>query len=84
MNCFEVVEKLSDFLDEDARRDLCREIEDHLSHCVNCRVEVDTVRKTIVLYQGDRDVRVPATLDSRLAAAMSLEYRRAQGRSPSD
>src|SRR5437867_873789 len=59
VNCDEVLEQLADYLDEDARAELCRAIEAHLSRCRDCRVEVDTVRRTIVLYQADRSVAAP-------------------------
>lgn len=74
MDCSEVLEQLADYLDPDARQELCRAIEQHLATCQGCRVEVDTVRKTIVLYQANREIQVPATVQSRLDAALAQEY----------
>src|SRR5437879_1355397 len=51
VECAELLDQLADFLDEDARADLCREIDEHLRRCPSCQVYVDTIRKTIVLYQ---------------------------------
>jgi len=76
VDCTEVLDKLADVLDEEARQELCRAIEEHLSQCRDCQVEVDTVRKTIVLYQSDQRVDVPAAAMSRLHAALAQEYRR--------
>ena len=74
MDCNEVLEQLSDFLDEEARAELCREIEAHLSHCHNCRIEVDTLRKTIVLYQSDEKIELPVRLKTQLGEALAVEY----------
>ena len=74
INCDEVLDSLSEFLDAEARADLCREIEEHLRHCHDCQVEVDTVKKTIVLYQSDRVTEVPLTTSHRLRAALSGAY----------
>ena len=52
MDCQDVLDQLADYLDDDARSELCRQIEEHLARCRDCQVEVDTVKKTIVLYQA--------------------------------
>lgn len=74
MDCNEVLEQLSDFLDVDARAELCRAIEQHLTQCRDCRFYVDSVKKTIVLYQADREVDVPVTVSAKLQAALAREY----------
>jgi predicted anti-sigma-YlaC factor YlaD len=76
VNCNEVLEQLSDYLDEDARAELCRAIEEHLHQCHNCQVIVDGVKKTIMLYQADRAVEVPVHIGTKLSAAMAREYGR--------
>ena len=74
MDCSEVLEQLADYLDADARAEMCRAIEEHLKFCAGCRVEVDSVRKTVVLYQADRDVRVPSSALTGLQSALTREY----------
>lgn len=74
MNCNEVLEQLGDYLDEDARAELCREIEVHLHQCHDCQVYVDTVKKTIMLYQADRQIQIPIATGTRLAEAMAKAY----------
>ena len=76
VNCDEVLEQLADYLDDDARAELCRAIEAHLSRCRDCRVEVDTVRRTIVLYQAESAVPVPTAAMAGLEAALAKEYGR--------
>jgi NAD-dependent SIR2 family protein deacetylase len=68
------LEQLADYLDEDARAELCREIEQHLAHCHDCQVQVDTLKKTIVLYQQDHPVELPARISQSLEAMMAREY----------
>ena len=74
ISCDEVLENLRDFLDERERADLCHQIEEHLKHCHDCQVEVDTIKKTIVLYQSDRETPVPLTVSKALRAALSNVY----------
>jgi predicted anti-sigma-YlaC factor YlaD len=74
IGCDEVLENLREFLDEQERADLCAQIEEHLKHCHDCQVEVDTIKKTIVLYQVDRRTEVPLTVSKALRAAISDMY----------
>lgn len=83
MNCNEVLQELGDYLDEDQRNELCRQIDAHLHQCKDCRFYVDTVKKTIVLYQADQSVELPVIVSSKLAAAMAQEYRKSD-RAPAD
>jgi predicted anti-sigma-YlaC factor YlaD len=68
------MEQLADYLDEDVRADLCRSVEEHLHHCNDCRYYVDTVKKTIVLYQADRRMEVPMKVTASLQLALAAEY----------
>lgn len=74
MDCNEVIEQLSEFLDPEARAQLCREIEQHLSHCHDCKLYVDTVKKTIVIAQSGSAPSIPITLNDRLQAALTRAY----------
>ncbi len=74
MDCNEVMEQLADYLDEDARAELCRAIEEHLNTCRDCRFEVDTLRKTIILYQSDHRVEMPVRAHALLEGALAREY----------
>lgn len=78
MDCNELIEQLGEYLDTDEKTDLCRAIEQHMSVCPDCQVYVDTVKKTIVLYQADRQlIETPATVNSRLESTLAQEYERA-------
>ena len=75
MDCSKLLEELSDYLDREAREDLCRAIEEHLKSCHDCRIVVDKTRKTILLYQSDQAQPVPAAVNARLQEALGQEYR---------
>lgn len=85
MNCQELLEQLGDYLDEEARQDLCREIEVHLERCHDCRIVVDKTRKTIVLYQAGQPVELTGLVaaSARLNEALAKVYREGPER-PSD
>jgi predicted anti-sigma-YlaC factor YlaD len=75
VDCSKLLEELSDYLDREAREDLCRAIEEHLKSCHDCRIVVDKTRKTILLYQSDQAQPVPAAVNARLQEALTQEYR---------
>lgn len=79
MDCQEVLDQLADYLDNETREELSRAIEKHLTNCRDCRVEVDTLRKTILLYhQADstRALQIPIRVTESLNAALASEYAR--------
>jgi predicted anti-sigma-YlaC factor YlaD len=78
VNCKEVLDQLSDFLDDEARAEMCRQIEEHLNRCGGCKVVVDTVKKTIMLYQGDGPAETPVRVSAALQSALAFEYRRSR------
>ena len=50
MKCKEVIRELSDYLDGDLDTGLVSELQRHLEKCEDCRVIVDTTKKTIDVY----------------------------------
>ena len=74
MDCNEVIEQLSEYLDPDARAQLCREIEQHLSHCHHCSLHVDSVKKTITIVQSGSVPPIPITVSDQLMAALARAY----------
>jgi anti-sigma factor RsiW len=72
--CRHLLGSISDYLDGELQTDLCREIERHLSGCQDCRVVVDTIRKTISLYHtAGSESEVPAGVRERLYKRLDLE-----------
>ena len=73
-HCNDIIGLLSDYVDGELREDLCREIEQHLAGCSNCRVVVDTLKKTVYLYHETAQVgEVPLEVRERLYKRLDLE-----------
>lgn len=50
-HCQQLLGSLSDYIDGELQAELCADLEEHLKDCENCRVVVNTLRKTVELYQ---------------------------------
>jgi predicted anti-sigma-YlaC factor YlaD len=75
LSCQEVLDQLSDYLDEDARAELIKEVDGHLHECSHCQAEVDTIRRTIRIYRCDEKVMLPLSLSEKLQQALDQAYR---------
>lgn len=66
---------LSDYLDEALEEQVCRELEEHLRRCPDCRVVVDTTRRTIYLYRtlAEEEATLPEPVRQRLFARLRLD-----------
>ncbi len=73
MLCSDTLGTLSEYLDGELDEQFCAEIERHMAECGNCRIMVDTLRKTIVLYRDYGHEDVPADAKDRLYAVLGLE-----------
>jgi len=76
VNCQDLLEQLSEYLDRETRDELCREIEEHLGKCHDCRIIVDQTRKTIMLYQSDQQIELTGfmTASTKLQSMLAREY----------
>jgi anti-sigma factor RsiW len=72
-NCKSLLGSLSDYVDGTAQEEICRELERHLSGCENCRVVVDTLKKTVYLYQSNSDTDLPMDVRERLFKRLNLD-----------
>jgi anti-sigma factor RsiW len=75
-NCKQILSSLSDYIDGELQTDLCAEIEEHIKDCDNCHVVVNTLRKTIELYERTQPPSdLPAPIRERLFHKLDLvEY----------
>jgi len=72
--CRQLLNSLSDYVDKDLQQELCDEIELHMEDCDNCRIVVDTLSKTISLYQPSSDPAVvPEEIRQRLYHRLDLD-----------
>lgn len=70
--CRHLLGELSAYLDGELSEVVCVEIERHLMECADCRVVVDTLRKTILLYRTAPQPGFPAAVRKRLYKALDL------------
>ncbi len=73
-DCHQLLASLSDFVDGTLPPALCTELEKHLQGCENCRIVVNTMRKTIELYQvTTEEDKVPVAVRKRLYSRLNLD-----------
>ena len=66
MKCEDLLKALSDYIDDEIDSSICEEFEKHLRDCEPCKIVVDTVRKTILLYKGTEVYKLPYELKERI------------------
>jgi anti-sigma factor RsiW len=73
--CSHLLGDLSAYLDDETSDELCMEIERHLEDCTNCRVVVDTLRKTVELVRDLPQPDLPEDTRERLYVFLDLADR---------
>jgi anti-sigma factor RsiW len=76
VNCRGVVHELSEYLDGGLDPSLQHELEEHMAKCKDCRLVVDTTRKTIDIFCNSDPVDLPVDVKQRLHAALAKRLRR--------
>ena len=71
-NCRHMLGDLSEYLDGEASEELCAEIEQHMVHCEDCRIVVDTLGKTVSLYRDMPQPTLSAGARERLYRSLDL------------
>ena len=72
--CQNLLGSLSDYIDGSLEAELCADLERHLSECEDCRIVVDSLHKTINLYQTtSREIQVPDEVRERLFRSLNLD-----------
>jgi anti-sigma factor (TIGR02949 family) len=73
-DCRHLLGELSDYVDGELHGELCAELERHLADCENCRIVVDTLRKTVYLVHANAEPEeVPADVRERLYKCLDLK-----------
>lgn len=60
MNCEELLQYLSDYIDRNLNEELTAAAQEHLATCQNCRVVLDTTQQTIFLFREQGKRTIPA------------------------
>jgi predicted anti-sigma-YlaC factor YlaD len=70
--CKSLLGSLSDYVDGTAEEEICRQLERHLSECEDCRIVVDTLKKTVYLYHANAETDMPVAVRERLFKRLDL------------
>lgn len=73
VSCENVLEQLSNFIDEEIDPTLRAEIEAHLRMCRRCSVLHDSLRKVLVIVADERTFEIPAGYSERLHAFLDQQ-----------
>jgi anti-sigma factor RsiW len=76
VNCKKVIHELTSYLDGVLDSEMRADLELHLSRCSDCRVVVDTTRKTIQIFCNSEPVPLPDDVRKRLHSALLDRFRR--------
>ena len=60
MTCEELLQYLSDYIDQNLDGELTTAAQEHLATCENCRVVLDTTQQTIFLFHEHGKRTIPA------------------------
>ncbi len=73
-SCSELLKSIGEYLDGDISPEDCAELEAHIRECENCRIVVDTTRKTIYLYheKAENDC-IPRDVKENLFKKLKLQ-----------
>ena len=71
--CQDLKSQLSGFIDGELDDAICQEIMRHLEGCENCRIMIDTLKKTVVLYREEPREEIPTQVHNRLFKVLDLE-----------
>jgi anti-sigma factor (TIGR02949 family) len=73
-NCQTLLGSLSEYIDGELPADLCQQIEKHLDGCDNCRVVLNTTKRTIDLVRITPDEKpIPDDVRERLFLRLNLD-----------
>ena len=72
-NCKALLGLLSEYIDGELPAELCKEIEKHLEGCDNCRIVLNTTRRTIDLVHVPADENIPTDVRERLFKRLNLD-----------
>ncbi|GAB4459823.1 MAG: hypothetical protein Kow0070_15250 [Anaerolineales bacterium] len=72
--CEELLGSLSAYIDGDLNPELCQELEKHLAECDNCRIVLNTTKRTIDLVQTPLEKPdLPDDVRERLFKRLNLD-----------
>lgn len=74
LGCQDILQNLNAYIDGELDTAMCNQVEAHIEACPDCQIVVNTLKKTIHLYQVDsKDASLPAEARRRLYACLDLD-----------
>ena len=80
MRCRQVIDKISEYIDGELDPELVRELERHLEHCEDCRIVVDTTRKTVEIFCHTEPAALPEDVRARLNQMFTQKFHKEEPR----
>ncbi len=71
-DCRPFMDRFCESLGEDPSSPLCLELNEHLKHCPDCSLQVDTIKCTVEIYKSIPRSQVPGDVEKRLLARLNL------------
>ncbi len=73
-HCHQLLGSLSEYVDGELDDEICAALEQHLENCENCRIVVDTLRKTVYLYRTtSQEESLPDDIRERLFKSLNID-----------
>ena len=66
--CLRMFEKLSEYIDSELDELTCNDIEKHMKTCIQCKICLETLKRTVALCKNTEDEAVPNLFSRRLKA----------------
>ena len=76
MKCKDVIREISEYLDGQLDATMLAELERHLGHCEDCKLIVDTTRKTIEVFCNSQPAPLDSSVRQRLHSALQQRLQR--------
>jgi len=74
MKCEELLQYLSDYIDQNLDEELTAVAQDHLATCENCRVVLDSTQQTIFLFREQGKRTIPAARRQKLFTQLQSAF----------
>ena len=79
-NCTELITMLSDYIDGELDKDLCKDLEAHLNGCNNCKLMFNSMKMTVQLCRDGSCEDLPQDLQDRFQAKLRERWQEKFGK----
>lgn len=75
MSCEDFLAELGNYLENDTTAEVCRQLQNHLTHCRTCQILYDSVRKTLQVVTNSGCFDLPDTTAQIITETVMLRIR---------